>query len=105
MSRPSVIRVRTPSSPKNPFGTVPLEGRGKEKRTKVFDVHPSRELGPNLGEGSCQSVRAGQCGIVLAPAYHKTVDAFVDFIVQVLDEICVGDAVDRAAESILLCEV
>jgi len=42
---------------------------------------------------------------VLAPAYHKTVDAFVDFIVQVLDEICVGDAVDRAAEGILLCEV
>jgi hypothetical protein len=43
--------------------------------------------------------------IVSELTYHKIIDAFVDLFVQVLDKIRICDAVDCAAEGVLLCDV
>ena len=37
--------------------------------------------------------------------YHEFTKAFVDLLVQILDEIGVSDAVDGLPESILLCQI
>ncbi len=40
-----------------------------------------------------------------ALTYHEIIDAFVDLLIQVVDKICICDAVDCASQGILLCEV
>lgn len=37
--------------------------------------------------------------------YHEIIDAFIDLFVQVLDEVCIRDAINRTAKGVLLCEV